>query len=358
MRHPFTRAFVTGIVIAGMAAPQAMAQDAPLVPDDGVGTGREQVRGDELTAESRSAVESGLTWLAGQQQADGRFSGRRGGTAVTSLAAIAFMAGGHVPGRGKYGDVVAKAVDAVLADAQPSGLLCGTDAGGVMYHHGFATLLLGEIYGMTGDERIKEPLRRAVRLIEQSQNPQGGWRYQPVPIEADISVTICQIMGLRAARDAGIKVDKAVIDKAIEYVKRCQNADGGFDYMLSSGSNSGFARSAAGVAALYYAGISDGPEIESGLDYLMQFMPGRGVGGRTSHYFYGQYYAVQAMFLAGGDQWGQWFPAIRDELIASQNGQGWWQSGHGNAYGTAMALIVLQMPNRYLPVFTGKGPGS
>jgi hypothetical protein len=64
------------------------------------------------------------------------------------------------------------------------------------------------------------------------------------------------------------------------------------------------------------------------------------------------------MFLAGGDQWGQWFPAIRDELIASQNGQGWWQSGHGNAYGTAMALIVLQMPNRYLPVFTGKGPGS
>ena len=25
---------------------------------------------------------------------------------------------------------------------------------------------------------------------------------------------------------------------------------------------------------------------------------------------------------------------------------------------TAMALIILQMPNRYLPVYTGKGPGS
>ena len=66
-------------------------------------------------------------------------------------------------------------------------------------------------------------------------------------------------MALRAARNAGIQVDKAVIDRAVEYVRRSQNPDGGFRYMLNSG-GSAFARSAAGLSALLYDGISHGPE--------------------------------------------------------------------------------------------------
>lgn len=345
-------------ILLGPALPLA-AQDPPGPADAPVPSGREQVRGDEITPESRAAVEKGLEWLASRQEADGSFGGgRRGGTAFTSLAAIAFMSAGHLPGRGKYGDVVSRAVEAVVDQAQPSGLLCEQEAGGVMYHHGFATLLLGEIYGMTHNERVKEPLRRAVRLIEQSQNPQGGWRYQPVPIEADISVTICQVMGLRAARDAGIKVEKQVIDDAIAYVQKCQNPDGGFNYMLGSGTSSAFARSAAGVATLYYAGISEGEEIDEGLEYMMRFLPGENLDGRNPHYFYGHYYAAQAMFLAGGENWATWFPAIREELLSRQQEDGSWQGEQSPEYCTAMALIILQMPNRYLPVFSGKGPGS
>jgi hypothetical protein len=213
---------------------------------------------------------------------------------------------------------------------------------------------------MTGDENVKEKLQKAVRLIQKSQNPEGGWRYQPVPYDADISVTICQVMGLRAARDAGIKVEKEVIDKAIDYVRKCQNPDGGFSYMRNQGGGgSGFPRSAAGVAALYYAGIFEGKDLEKGLGYLKQFTPGRGGNGQgEGHYFYGHYYGVQAMFLAGGDYWGEWYPAIREELIAKQTDAGSWNGDFSEDYATAMALIILQMPNRYLPVYNGKGPGS
>ncbi|MEM1012253.1 MAG: prenyltransferase/squalene oxidase repeat-containing protein [Planctomycetota bacterium] len=297
-----------------------------------------------------------MAWLAKQQRPDGSIGTT--GTAITSLGAIAFMSAGHLPGRGEYGDVVQRAVDSVISQAQPSGLLAGAGSGGVMYQHGFATLLLGEVYGMTGDDRIQEPLRRAVRLIEQSQNPQGGWRYQPVPVDADVSVTICQVMALRAARDAGIKVERQVIDDAIEYVRQCQNGDGGFNYMLGAGQNSAFPRSAAGVATLYYAGISEGDDVDRGLDYLLDFVPGNRINSRRHHYFYGQYYAAQAMFLAGGDHWATWYPAIREELIKTQHDNGSWSGDHTVEYSTAMALIVLQMPNRYLPVFSGKGPGS
>jgi prenyltransferase beta subunit len=324
-----------------------------------------QVRGDEITPEQQRAVERGLDWLASRQSPDGSYGAQGMGKnpAVTSLAGLAFMQAGNLPGRGKYGENVRRCLDYVLTCCQESGLITSdTSPSGPMYGHGFATLFLAEVYGMTGDEAVKEKLQRAVRLIQNTQNREGGWRYQPVPYDADISVTICQVMALRAARDAGVKVEKDVIDKSIQYVRTCQNPDGGFSYMARQGGGSGFARSSAGVASLYYAGIFEGDDLKRGLDYIRKFTPGKSVAAMNAqmegHYFYGNYYAVQAMFLAGGDYWAKWYPAIREQLIRLQDSTGSWKDQFSEDYGTAMALIILQMPNRYLPVYTGKGPGS
>jgi hypothetical protein len=112
---------------------------------------------------------------------------------------------------------------------------------------------------------------------------------------------------------------------------------------------SAFARTGAGIAALQYAGIYSGPEIERGLAYLMRHLPPR--REPPAHYFYGHYYAAQAMFLAGDTYWRTWWPAVREELLARQNPDGSWDGEAGKDYGTAMALIVLQMPNRLLPIF-------
>jgi hypothetical protein len=260
------------------------------------------------------------------------------------------MSDGNVPGRGEYAPQVEKALDYILRNVQETGLI-SADAGGTpMYGHGFATLLLGELYGMSGDRRVRDALVKAVRLIVSTQNPEGGWRYQPIPYEADISVTICQIMGLRSARNAGISVPEETIKRAIMYVRQCQNPeDGGFRYMLNQG-GSMFPRSAAGVASLYYAGIYEDRAIERGLDYLIRNQA-EDITTNGGHYFYGQYYAVQVMYMAGGKYWASWFPAIRTELLKRQSPTGAWLSEHGEEYGTAMSLLVLQTPNRYLPIF-------
>ncbi len=105
--------------------------------------------------------------------------------------------------------------------------------------------------------------------------------------------------GLAPARNAGLYVPNETIDRAIDYVKRSQNADGGFMYMLSNAGESDFPRSAAAVVALYSAGIYKGPEIAKGLDYLMRFIPAEGVTRREMYFFYGHYYAVQAFWQAG-----------------------------------------------------------
>jgi len=351
-----------------MGAATAMGDD----PAPAVSAHANVVRGDELNDAQRKAVARGLAWLAEHQdKSDGSFGGQGLGkhAGITALGAIAFMEAGNLPNRGPYGENVARALKFVLGSCQESGLIVSDDSQSPMYGHGFATLFLGEVYGMTGDDAVKEKLQKAVALIERSQSTQpgndGGWRYQPVPYDADISVTICQVMALRAARDAGIYVHPSTIERAIKYVQACQNPDGGFSYMAreGGGSQSGFGRSAAGVASLYYSGHFQGNDLDRGLKYLKQYMPARaahpGEGMENEgNYFYGNYYAMQAMFLAGGGYWADWYPAVRDQMIARQGTTGSWSGEYSEDYCTAMALIALQMPNRYLPVFNGKGPGD
>jgi len=305
----------------------------------------------EISVEQQLAIERGLAWLAERQAADGSFgnlSHYGPHVGITALGGMAFMSEGSMPGRGRYGAVVDNCLSFILAHSSESGLLAAETSHGPMYGHGFATLFLAEVYGMTPRPQVRETLRRAVRLIVNTQNDKGGWRYQPVRNDADISVTVCQVMALRAARNVGVYVDKSVIDQAVDYVKASQNPDGGFRYMLDSG-GSAFARSAAGVATLQYAGVYGGEEIDRGLDYVGRFVPPKEQS--VGHYFYGHYYAAQAMFLAGDDRWQAWWPAVRAELLEKQDPEGFWQGQAGQEYGTAMALIILQMPNRLLPIF-------
>ncbi|MFN4260221.1 MAG: prenyltransferase/squalene oxidase repeat-containing protein [Gemmataceae bacterium] len=358
------RQFLTqgSLAMLGFCATQAVSDDAagPRLPDGSASK-------DMITPEAQKAIDRGLDYLAANQHANGSFGERQynGNVAVTSLAALAFMAGGQQPGRGARGRLVYDALRYVLSKEHPRtpGFLYHAlgSPHGPMYSHGFGTLFLAEVHGMVPDLRLRqetrEKLERAVRLIINTQNSEGGWRYQPRREDADISVTVCQIMALRAARNAGLGVPKRTVEECIKYVKACQHHDGGFRYMKQGGPTA-FARTAAGVAALYSAGVYQGHEIKAGLEYLMRYKPNpnrfpfhRDVP--DLHYFYGHYYAAQSMWTAGGRYWSEWFPAIRDELVARAvryRPDGAWSDSICSHYATAMACVILQLPNNYLPI--------
>ncbi|TWT42879.1 prenyltransferase/squalene oxidase repeat-containing protein [Botrimarina hoheduenensis] len=308
----------------------------------------------ELIAPCETSIERGLAYLRRTQLADGGFGGQRMGNnpAVVALAGMAFLAGGSTPERGPYGDACQRCVDYLIDHTEPSGLVSVQGAGshGPMYGHGFATLFMAEAYGMSPRPELRDKLASAVRLIVNAQNDEGGWRYQPQPVDADLSVTICQIMALRAARNAGVYVPPATVERCLDYVRRCQNPDGGFNYQPGPRASSLYPRSAAGVVALYSAGVYDGDEIVRGLDYLER-QAGGGDANRSVHYYYGQYYAAQAMWQVGGERWLRWYPATRDELVARQKNDGSWDDNNGAHYATAMACIVLQTPNEAVPIF-------
>jgi len=334
------------IIVCGSfssAAPSSAAQDAA-----------------ELSPRAEAAIERGLAFLAATQREDGSWPGQYGGTTgIVASSTLAFMASGHCPGRGRYGANAAKGVQFLLNKAQPDGLIYRSGMPGQpMYHHGLATLALAEAWGMTRDRRVQETLKRAVERILASQNHRGGWRYHPRAADDDLSVTVMQLMALRAAKDAGVFVPQDTIDAGIEYVKRCHNPkeggkDGGFAYQ--PGGQSGFARTGAGVLSLQVAGDYKAREVQQGVEYLLQFKP---VGDRDIRewYYYGHYYAAQGIYQSqsvgawGKKAWRDWYPAITTELVARQDRSGCWREDY-DQYPTAMAVLVLAVPLRYLPIY-------
>ncbi|MBP3956608.1 prenyltransferase [Gemmata sp. G18] len=372
-RRDFFRATAVGGSVAALHL-GGFAQPGGGPRADESSTSRSDSGAEFITPETQSAIDRGLALLAQSQGADGSFGSHITGAAagIAGLSGLALLGAGHQPGRGKYGKNVSRAVDYV------TGLVAGTNPGFLsdtplarvstqpraMYSHGFASLFLAEVCGMLPEaqrqKRVRAVLEKATAFGASTPNTEGGWRYEPNAPFADVSVTVAMMMGLRAARNAGVFVRKDVVRRGAKYIRECQVADGGFCYIKGAGP-SAFARSAAAVVGLYSASIPEdervnGRAIERGLQYLQQFTPNHSFNPRPAipadYYYYGQYYAALAMWSAGGDYWRTWFPAIRDELLgrARANGGTWGDNRHGSAYATAMSLIVLQLPNNYLPI--------
>jgi hypothetical protein len=302
------------------------------------------------------AVAKGLAALAKMQREDGSLGSNTG---YTSLAAMAFLAGGHTPDRGQYAPQSKKCLEALLSRQDPMTGYLGND-GGNMYAHGFATLFFAECAGMSADPRLRRAIEAALDLIYRSQNPAGGWRYNPAPTDADISVTICQVMAIRAAYNAGIGGERSqeTMGRAIKYVEKSARKDGTFVYTLGGPPWSGLQAvpsCAAGIMCLQGAGITklDHPILGPAYTYLRGSVLDHLHGG-DNWYWYGQYYCSQAMFLSPDSKdWDRYWPAVTKHLLESQREDGSWAqfSYGGNEYGTAVALIILQIPNQYLPIY-------
>jgi hypothetical protein len=307
----------------------------------------------KIDDEVKKSTAKAYEWMASKQNSDGSWSDQYR-TAITGFALIAYMSQGHVPNQGKYGREVAKGIRYLMASQREDGYLIGSH-GGNMYGHGIATLALSQAWGMTGDEDVKKCLKKAIDLIVKSQCKDnsinhGGWRYDPSPSGADISVTIMQVMALRGAKDSGIHVPDETMKRALSYINSCYDpGTGGYTYQPNNRAP-GFARTAAGICVLKLCGEYD-KKIDRSVEYLKKSMESQ----RDPHYWYGHYYACHAFHQVGGKDWEDYYAAIKKKFIGMQSQDGSWsrrefQQG-GPVYQTAIAVIALSVPANYLPIF-------
>ncbi len=315
----------------------------------------------EITPKLRLAVRRGMAQLLSRQKRTNSFASEDYAVATNALMGMALLAGGYSDktGPGEYIAALKQNTSTILRYQKKNGYI--DDGDSKMYGHGFATLYLAQLYGMSAspDTVIRKALERAIRLIERAQGKEGGWDYLPAGsgvltnknANGDTSITVCQTLALRAARNLGIAVDGAVIDSARKYIQRAQLGDGGFAYRIGRGAikdYSEFPRSAAGVCILYSLGDYTSAKMRQGILYLEK-------NYRELNNFphYAHYYCAQALFQVGGRSWKEYFNWVSEQLLKYQLKDGSWKPGlmeRSSSVRTAMALIVLQLPYRFLPI--------
>lgn len=309
-----------------------------------------------------AAADRGIGWLLDAQRPDGSWgSGAyRGSAAVTAQVVLALVADGSTPASGPHAAAVARGVDALIGRAGADGLIAGNEqaAHGPMYGHAFAMTALAAVYGETeNDRRIAEILGAARDLVERIQNDEGGWRYQPVRRDADVSVTSAMLVALRSLHDVGLEVSAGCVDRAADYLLAAANPDGGFRYLAAAGPSAS-PRTAAALFALVVAGRGDDPAVGRGIAWL-DAEPVT-LGSADGYALYGLANEAAARFRLRGQVAGfeAWHAAAAARLLAAQRPDGAWEDPSCPEYGTAAAVAVLRMPAGLMPLFQADGSGS
>lgn len=341
-------AFVTSITLISLLCPTRVV----LAQDDQ----------DENIDES---IARALRFLSEEQNQTGSWRAGTYGdsTATTSMAVMAFMAAGHVPGEGPYGLQINRGIRWVIQQQQANGMLIGKGRShGPMYSHGISALMLAEAVGMMDDEQlgkdVRRALERAIKVILQAQNHRkepahrGGWRYYTTSTDSDLSVSGWQLLALRAAKDAGCDVPAENIDEAIAYIRRLSTpGNGGFGYQTGHGSNT--TRAGTGIVALEVCGDHHSDEALGAAEQILRRPLHRG----DSYFYYGAYYCTVGMFKVGGEYWTRIKPILYETILAQQRADGSWQARTGSerkagaTYATSLSVLALAVEYRFLPIY-------
>jgi hypothetical protein len=305
---------------------------------------------------------------------------------MTALAGMAFLCEGSTLREGKYRDNLRRAVNYLMDRSQANGLLgvatSASEGGRYMYGHGFSLMFLACVVGEedNADRRKKlvTVLEKAAKFSRDAQTNRGGWGYVSARDGNNFdegSVTITQIQGLRAARNAGIIVPNDAIKEAQKYLQASTGNDGGVTYSLAFGGGGGGGRPALTAAAVC-CGFSFGEYksdlVKKWIKYCQSHLSMPGGGRRMGHDEYTHYYYAQVVYVLGDDRYKKLFPdAKSDELLTwkayrkelfdeykrTQSSDGSWSADSwtarmvGPVYVTACYLTIMQLDKAALPMY-------
>ncbi|MBL8873387.1 MAG: terpene cyclase/mutase family protein [Planctomycetaceae bacterium] len=345
-----------------------LALTLPLMGQDALPTSKPEFE------ETKKSIDRALKFLVSQQKESGAITLGQHDTAMTALSIMAMASVGVTPSQDdERGRAMSKAIDFVLEEKrQNKEGYFGEADGSRMYGHGIITLMLSEMVGMgrtpEQDARIHDACQKGIDLILNAQrrsksgSNRGGWRYTPDASDADLSVSVWQLMALRSAKTDGLDVPPSAIEQAIIYLKRsCTSPldgegkpvrqDSGFAYTPGSGDIQ-YAMTAAGALAMQVCGQYESPLVRNAIEWLKKHPPKWG----TRYFFYGTYYYAQALHQQGGETADEAERLVRDVLLPKQNEDGGWtpegeEGGAGRVYATSMAILSLSVRFHYLPIY-------
>ena len=339
------------------------------------------------------ALADGLAWLARHQEPEGRWDcdgfmqrdpeqdpcsgpgGRLHDVGVTGLALLAFLGDGNTMSEGPHRDVVTRGVDWLRGQQDPETGLIGEQIGHAFhYDHAIASLAVCEATAFSRSPLLRGAAQKAVDYIQRARNPYGAWRYDSPPIgDNDTSVTSWMVLALRAAEEAGLRVDREAFAGALAWLEEVTDpATGRIGYDAPGSRSSripgmndhfppekGEAMTAAGLLCRIFLGQDPErtPILLKHADLVSRTLPERDPAGNDMVYWY---YGTYAMHQMGGEHWERWREALKSAVLDSQRLDGahkgsWdptgpWGMLGGRVYSTALMALCLEAAHRYARV--------
>lgn len=306
------------------------------------------------------AVRKGFKYLMSKQDPKtGAFNHYELPNAMTGLVCLALMSDGVVPGKGRYGVQLQAAIRYLIEACNKGKGYFGYEANGKMYSHGVCTIALCEAFGMmpTAKEnrQLGKAVERAIKVIIDAQVTSrgrylGGWHYHPKATKADLSISVWQILAIKAALNCNIDVPDRVIDNAAAFVRRFYNAKAeSFTY---DGKTVTPTMRAAGPVALM--ALQEGKAGDDAIKVRKSAGPLLNLNLDL-----GKEYYSQCFFLAfcanslGGKYEKRILPKLQEALLKVQSKDGGFAKqpkAFGRVYSTAFAILALNVRRELLPV--------
>jgi hypothetical protein len=324
-----------------------------------------------------AARDKGLAWLTKNQAKNGSW-GSQYTVAVTSFASLAYLAASDEPFKGENSKALTAGLK-YLMSAHARGRF-PSQGHSWIHGQGFATLALSEAAGRAmfcktkpdiDLKKMRAAVQAAVKVIADNQSTSGGWWYTPgAKSKHEGSTTVCAVQAMVSAANYGIEIDKTVLAKGFKYLKKCQNADGGFDYQMDNSPNTKSMKegTAGDVATLGLMRKFDFAVMMKGYKFLLKITPA--AISKERFPYYGHFYGCMGMRLLGQefksfrDKTGGYIAAAQKDVLAWQQTDGQWPamsymktSGReGGAYATSFAAMLLGADEGRLSIFNRKPP--
>ena len=326
-------------------------------------------------AQSESAVQLALQWLAKQQRPDGSWSlvgpyrdagGFENTAAATAMAMLAFQGAGHSHQAGAFQKHVQRGKNYLvgLLDSDGNFFRSGPQ-NAAFYTQGQCLIAICELYGLTRDPELREPAQRAIDYCVRVQDRSlGGWRYYP-GTDSDTSVTGWILMGLQSGLMAGLDVPSDVFMQVGQYLDRAAS-ENGTRYSYVPGSRHDPVMTAEGLLCRQYLGWTQSDaRLRDGVEYLLLRENHPSWDERNVYYWY---YATQVMHHMEGAYWKEWNGVMRDLLVKHQvtkgpEGGSWHPTNPqpdrygfhaGRLYVTCLSVYILEVYYRHLPLYSQK----
>ena len=274
-------------------------------------------------------------------------------------------------------------------------------AAGSSYVQALAVITICEAFEMTGDDALRPLAEGGLELIVAGQLNDGGWRYlypgdvgfHP-NVPGDTSVLGWQLMALKSGVSAGFALKPSIAYRVGNFLDSIMEQNGrSYRYIknIEEPVSKRWGTTAVGVLAREYVGATPGtPVLDAGAKQVAEWIDdanaiwkkaakgSQGERGKTYfrddrfiHNLYFSYYAALALHHYGGDLWNERFAKLRDFLVATQvRGGGlaaaigaddcergsWlfydvYMNDGGRLLNTALAVLILETPYRYLPMY-------